>query len=82
MRPNGRSGWDVTTFDKNPDNHGRYWVFGVGDRYVCWECSGSIDFLRNEQGTRDWSVAGATTFTPKAIDELPDYLQAEIGTGV
>ena len=82
MRPNGRSGWDVTTFDKNPDNHGRYWVFGVGDKYVCWECSGSIDFLRNEQGTRDWSVAGATTFTPKAIDELPDYLQAEIGTGV
>lgn len=72
------SNWRIHTFDKQSDNHGRYWIF-IGDSNVwCWECTSGLDFIRGN-GERI-TVDGTPTFIPKEVNELPQYLQHKTNT--
>lgn len=68
--------WKKQFFQKEPNNHGRYWIFITNEDIYCWECSSGIDFMHcTPHGD---FVRGTPTFTPKKVDELPQYLQKEL----
>lgn len=68
--------WVVKHFDKQSDNHGRYWIF-IGASYTwCWECTSGLDFICNTD--KGCIVDGTPSFIPKNETELPSYLQQTI----
>lgn len=68
--------WSREILQKQNDNHGRYWILVSTESTWCWECSGGLDFIRDNSG--GVSVDGSPTFTPKEVVELPRYLQDQI----
>lgn len=68
--------WSREILQKQNDNHGRYWILVGTESTWCWECSGGLDFIRDNSG--GVSVDGSPTFTPKEVVELPRYLQDQI----
>ncbi|WP_417505606.1 hypothetical protein [Marinomonas gallaica] len=69
-------GWSREILQKQNDNHGRYWILVSTENTWCWECSGGLDFIRDN--SVGGSVDGSPTFTPKEVVELPRYLQDQI----
>jgi hypothetical protein len=65
--------WDRITFDKQHDNHGRYWILVGASQIYCWECTIGLDFIRELDS--GFVVDGTPGFTPKEVRELPQYLQ-------
>lgn len=73
--------WSREIFQKQSDNHGRYWILIGGTKHTwCWECSSGLDFIRENGG--QFTVDGWPTFTPKEVGELPRYLQDQVNNAV
>ena len=70
--------WERHNFDKQHDNHGRYWLFIGSSHNWCWECSSGLDFICDSDS--GFIVKGTPSFTPKEVTELPRYLQNAIKT--
>lgn len=69
--------WTRKILQKQPDNHGRYWIFISHSHTICWECTSGLDFI-GELIIGEHIIDGTPTFTPKEKHELPRFLQDAI----
>jgi len=74
------AGWKEEAFEKEHDNHGRFWIFVTNSSLYCWECSIGVDYMdfQNSEGPNTFLVEGTPGFTPKEVEDLPKYLQDTI----
>lgn len=70
--------WHREVFEKEHNNHGRYWVLIGNANIYCWECTSGLDFIESDAADNEFIVKGTPSFTPKSLNELPDYLQKKV----